>query len=57
MKHQNCVVKLDVTMKNLLWDFFSISILGLGFACWSKEKPGNGIETPPPPFRTLYNVS
>ena len=26
---QNCFVKLDVTMKNLHWNFFSISTLGL----------------------------
>ena len=28
---QNCVLKLDVTMKNLLRDFFLISVPGLGF--------------------------
>ena len=28
---QNCVLKLYIKMKNLLWDFFLISILGLGF--------------------------
>lgn len=49
---QNCVLKLDLTIKNLLWDFFSISILGLGFSLKKGWEMGFRL-----PFRTLLKQS
>ena len=48
---QNCVLKLDVAIK-ILSDFFSISLLGLGFGLKKGWEMGLRL----PPFRTFFLV-